>query len=145
MNIQDYVTNKNPKFVNAFLQLWDITQESIDPDFECGFSYGMPGYDVSLSLYPKGYLNRKDEAVLFLGLAIQKHFIAIYHMGLYLDSDLKEWFDTEYKKVVPTKLDLGKSCLRLKNPQHIPYPLIRELIQKMSAKEYIILYEKQHR
>ena len=105
----------------------------------------MPGYNVPLSLYPKGYLNRKDEAVPFLGLAIQKHFIAIYHMGLYLDSDLKEWFETEYKKVVPTKLDLGKSCLRLKNPQHIPYPLIRELIQKMSAKEYIILYENQYR
>lgn len=143
MKIEDYVKDKNPKFVSAYLELWEMIKDTIDPAFEYAFSYGIPGYDVPLSLYPKGYLNREDEAVPFLGVAIQKHFIAIYHMGLYMDNDLKEWFETEYKKVVPTKLDLGKSCLRLKNPNHIPYELIKELISKMSAKEYIALYEKQ--
>ncbi|MFN2440487.1 MAG: DUF1801 domain-containing protein [Chitinophagaceae bacterium] len=42
--------------------------------------------------------------------------------------DLLEWFTKEYQKQSPSKLDMGKSCLRFKKPEQIPYKLIGELI-----------------
>lgn len=61
-----------------------------------------------------------------------------------MDEELAKWFVTEYAKVVPTKLDMGKSCIRMKNPKQIPYDLIGKLVEKMSLETYIERYEQTH-
>ena len=38
---------------------------------------------------------------------------------------------------------MGKSCVRFKKMDDIPYDLIAELVQKMSTKEWISIYENQ--
>ena len=53
-----------------------------------------------------------------------------------------EWFTNEYPKYVKTKLNMGKSCIRFRNPDHIPFELIGELAGKMTVEEWIKLYEK---
>ena len=63
-------------------------------------------------------------------------------MGVYFASDVKAWFVEEYAKRVPTKLDMGKSCIRFRNPKNIPYDLIAELCTKISMEDYIKAYEK---
>jgi len=78
-------------------------------------------------------------------LASQKNHIALYHTGLYMDEELATWFVKEYQEQVPTKLDMGKSCVRMKNPKNIPYELIGDLVSKMSMERYIELYEENHR
>ena len=40
------------------------------------------------------------------------------------------------------KLDMGKSCVRFKKMDDIPYYLIAELATKMTAEEWIDIYEK---
>ena len=42
------------------------------------------------------------------------------------------------------KLDMGKSCVRFKKLDEIPYKLIGELMKKMSAKDWIEMYEKNY-
>ncbi|MFZ2915729.1 MAG: DUF1801 domain-containing protein, partial [Streptococcus suis] len=54
-------------------------------------------------------------------------------------------FVAAYQAQVPTKLDMGKSCVRMKNPKNIPYELIGDLVSKMSMERYIELYEENHR
>jgi hypothetical protein len=76
-----------------------------------------------------------------MNLAAQKNFYAVYHMGIYTDPDLMAWFQAEYADRVPTKLDMGKSCIRLKNPKHIPYELLGELASKMTPRDWIGRYE----
>jgi hypothetical protein len=49
---------------------------------------------------------------------------------------------SEYPKHSKQKLDMGKSCVRFKKMEEIPYKLIGELMKKMSATEWIALYEK---
>jgi hypothetical protein len=105
-------------------------------------AYGMINYVVPLTRYPKGYHVKKNEPLSFLAIASQKNHIAIYHMGLYGNRAIEQWFVEEYRKRVPTQLDMGKSCIRFKNPQHIPYDLISELCQKITIDEYIRLYER---
>lgn len=101
-------------------------------------------YQVPLDLYPQGYHVGKDTPLPFLSLASQKNGISLYHMGLYMDKDLENWFKEAYQSQVPTKLDMGKSCVRLKNPKHIPFALIGELASRLTVSDYIALYEKTH-
>ena len=77
-----------------------------------------------------------------MSIASQKNFIALYHMGLYANPKLLKWFTDEYAKQVPTKLDMGKGCVRFKKPEQIPFKLIGELVSKITPKDWIELYEK---
>lgn len=104
--------------------------------------YGMIGYGVPLAKYPAGYHCNPESPLPFMCLASQKNFIAVYHMGVYADPDLYKWFTEAYANENIGKLDMGKSCIRLKKMDKIPYDLIGELTAKMSADQWIELYEK---
>jgi len=122
-------------------KLRKVILDNLPEGFEEQLSYGMIGYVVPLSRYPKGYHVKEGEPLPFISLASQKNHIALYHMGLYGKPEVEEWFVKEYAERVPTKLDMGKSCIRFKNPDHIPYDLVAELCQKMAVDEYIQAYE----
>lgn len=109
--------------------------------FQETMGYGMMGYVVPHSLYPKGYHCKPSDPLPFAGFASQKNFISFYHMGLYADPNLLKWFVAEYPKHTDAKLDMGKSCIRFKKMDDIPYKLIGELMKKMSTKQWIELYE----
>ena len=104
--------------------------------------YGSMGWVVPHSLYPSGYHCDPKLPLPFLGIASQKHFVAVYHMGVYADKELLDWFTKEYAKQVKGKLDMGKSCIRFKKMDQIPYKLIGELASKMTPKDWIEIYEK---
>lgn len=119
-----------------------VILSNLPEGFSEQISYGMIGYVVPLSRYPQGYHAKKGEPLPFLAIASQKNFIALYHMGMYADPGLEEWFAGEYARRVPTKLDMGKSCIRFKNPKHIPYDLVAELCQKITVDAFIDQYER---
>jgi len=62
-------------------------------------------------------------------------------MGIYRKPELHDWFVAEYPKHSKQKLDMGKSCIRFKKMDDIPYELIGELMTKMSMEEWISIYE----
>jgi hypothetical protein len=99
-------------------------------------------YVVPFSLYPSGYHCDPKLPLPFFSLASQKNFIALYHMGIYANPELLEWFVSEYPKHSKQKLDMGKSCIRFKKMDQIPYDLIAELLTKISPEEWIEIYEK---
>jgi uncharacterized protein YdhG (YjbR/CyaY superfamily) len=105
-------------------------------------NYGMIGYVVPKSIYPAGYHCDTKLPLPFMNIASQKNFIALYHMGIYVQPELLVWWQTEYPKYVKTKLDMGKSCIRFKKPENIPFDLIGELVTKMSCQEWIDIYEQ---
>ena len=102
----------------------------------------MLGYVVPHSVYPDGYHCTPEKPLPFMNLASQKNFIAVYSMVLYAKEDLMKWFVSEYAKRCKYKLDMGKSCIRFKRLNDIPYELIGELTSKVSTEEWIALYEK---
>lgn len=107
---------------------------------EC-INYGMLGYVVPKTIYPAGYHCDPSLPLPFLWLAYQKNSINIYHMWLYADPVLLEWFVTQWPHYCTKKLDMGKSCIRCKWYDAIPYPLFGELVEKMSVTQWIALYE----
>lgn len=118
-----------------------ILNEHLPKGFEETFDSGMIHYVVPLSVYPKGYHVSPDTPLPFISLASQKNHIALYHMGFYMFPDILDWFEKEYDQKVPTKLDMGKSCVRFKNTKNIPYDLLAELAEKITVDEYIAKYE----
>jgi hypothetical protein len=104
-------------------------------------NYGMPGYVVPHRIYPAGYHCDPKLPLPFMSLASHKNSINFYHMGIYAKPDLLAWFTDAYPKHVKGKLDMGKSCLRFKKPEEIPFSLIGELVKKMSVKAWIDCYE----
>lgn len=124
-------------------QLREVILNNIPKGFEERMGYGMLGYSVPHSIYPAGYHCNPKDPLPFFGLASQKNSINVYHMGMYARQDLYDWFVAEYPKHSKAKLDMGKSCIRFKKPEHIPLDLIGELLQKMSVQDWIALYEKE--
>jgi hypothetical protein len=74
-------------------------------------------------------------------VALQKSHIAVYHMGMYAEPTLLNWFETEFQKRTGKKPDMGKSCIRFKKPGEIPFELLGELVSKMTPSDWIKLYE----
>ena len=106
-----------------------------------GMSYGMISYHVPHELYPAGYHCDPKQPLPFISLAAQKNNYALYHMGIYAQPQLLDWFTHEYKARVKTKLDMGKSCIRFKSIEAFPLPLIASLASKMTVEDWVSLYE----
>ena len=102
----------------------------------------MIGYVVPYSIYPDGYHCPPHQPLPFISIASQKNFVALYHFGIYTDPKLLKWFTTQYPKHSKLKLDMGKSCIRFKKLDQIPYELIGELVAKMTPQQWISVYEK---
>lgn len=125
----------------AISELRKIIKKNLPKGFTEKMSYGHIGYVVPHKLYPPGYHCDPKLPLPFLSLASQKNFIAVYHMGIYGDPKLLKWFTDEFPKHSKTKLDMGKSCIRFKKPEHIPFALIGELCTKISVERWIECYE----
>jgi uncharacterized protein YdhG (YjbR/CyaY superfamily) len=125
----------------AMNKLRQVILDNLPKGFEEEMNYGMPGYVVPHSIYPEGYHVDPKLPLPFLNIASQKNFIGVYHMGVYSNPALLDWFTTEYSKRVPTKLDMGKSCIRFKKIDQIPFDLIGELATKISVEDWIAIYE----
>ncbi len=116
--------------------------DNLPPGFEEMILYGMIGYVIPFSIYPKGYHVDPSLPLPFINLASQKNYISLYHYGIYAFPKTLDWFESEYPKYIKTKLNMGKSCIRFKNIENIPYELIGDLCQKITVEEFIQKYEE---
>jgi uncharacterized protein YdhG (YjbR/CyaY superfamily) len=139
---QEYIDSLPNERKDAMSELRNVIKKNLPKGFQEEMGYGMMGYSVPHSLYPAGYHCDPKQPLPFIGIASQKNFIAVYHMGIYADPKLLDWFTKEYPKHVKTKLDMGKSCIRFKKPEQIPFKLIGELASKMTPQDWIKVYEK---
>tara|TARA_R110002126_G_scaffold20963_8_gene76628 strand:+ start:866 stop:1321 length:456 start_codon:yes stop_codon:yes gene_type:complete len=115
--------------------------DNLPKGIEEAMNYGMLGYVVPHTVYPDGYHCDPKSPLPFMNLASQKNFVAVYSMVLYSKKDLLDWFISEYAKRCKYKLDMGKSCIRFKRMDDIPFGLIGELTAKVSTEEWIGIYE----
>jgi len=147
--IMKYIANSPEEYINqlpeerqdSFNKLRNTIIKHLPLGFEERMSYGMIGYVVPKSLYPAGYHCDPKLPLPFVNIASQKNFIALYHMGIYTDPELLQWFQTEYAQQCKYKLDMGKSCVRFKKMDDIPFDLIAELMEKMTPEDWINRYE----
>ena len=141
IDTEDYINNIPEERIAPFMKLKETIDNNIPEGFELCLNYNMPSYVVPHSAYPDGYHCDPKLPLPFISIANQKGFIALYHMGVYANNDLLDWVVAEYPNHSKYKLDMGKSCIRFKKVDHIPYDLIAKLIQKMTVEDWVNLYE----
>ncbi|MDQ0477560.1 DUF1801 domain-containing protein [Chryseobacterium sp. MDT2-18] len=141
-SIEDYLNNVPEERKSSFRKLYETVSQNLPQGFQEELSYGMIGWNISLETYPASYHCTPNTPLPFINLASQKNFIALYHMGIYANKDLLKWFTEEYSKYSARKLDMGKSCIRFKKTDDIPFELIAELCRKISPQDWISTYEK---
>lgn len=141
ITINEYINSLPDERKKVISELRKVIKKNLPSGFSEVMSYGMIGYVVPHSMYPAGYHCNPSLPLGFMNIASQKNFIALYHMGIYADKKLLEWFVSEYPKYSKLKLDMGKSCIRFKKMDQIPYQLIGELCTKITPHQWIDLYE----
>lgn len=144
-NVDNYFTEVPEDHRDVFKKLRETIKDNIPAGFSEEMSYGMIGYVVPHALYPAGYHCNPSLPLPFAGIAARKNFISFYHMGIYADSGLMEWFTNEYISLTGKKPNLGKSCIRFKKPWNIPYTLLSELVGKITVEEWIKYYEQNYK
>jgi len=123
-----------------FIKLIEVILNNIPEGFEECIIYNMPSWVVPHSIYPQGYHCDPSKPLPFLSLGVQKNFIGFYHMGIYAKPELLKWFQDQWAVECKTKLDMGKSCVRLK--KEIPFSLLEELLRRMSLSDVIEIFSK---
>jgi len=140
--VKEYIDQLPEDRQKAIKKIRSIIKKNLPKGFKEQISYNMIGYVVPLKTYPDGYHCDPKLPLPFINLASQKNYIALYHMGVYANEKVYNWFVKEYPKHSSRKLDMGKSCIRFKKLEEIPYDLIAELMTKMTTEDWIKLYEK---
>lgn len=138
---EDYISQVPEERKEILKKLQKTIKNNLPKGFEEGIQYGMIGYYVPHSKYPDGYHCNPKEPLPFMSFASQKNSINLYHSGIYAVSEIHDWFVNEYPKHCKRKLDMGKSCIRFKKTDDIPFVLIAELCQKISVSQWIDIYE----
>jgi len=138
----EYLENVPDERKDSMTKLRSVIKDNLPQGFKETMSYGMIGYVVPHSIYPEGYHCDTSLPLPFMNLASQKNYIAVYHSGIYAKAEMHDWFVDEFKKRTGKKPDMGKSCIRLKKMDNIPYELIGELSSKITPQEWITIYER---
>ena len=139
---EEYISQLPEERQEPVKKLRDVICENLPEGFTESMSYGMIGYVVPHSVYPEGYHCDPNQPLPFINIASRKNYIAFYHLGIYANPEIHDWFVNEYPRHSKTKLDMGKSCIRFKKINDIPYVLIGQLVRKMSANDRIGIYEQ---
>lgn len=139
---EEYIAQVPEERKAVLKKLQEIIKTNLPVGFEHGINYKMIGFYVPHSIYPDGYHCNPKDPLPFINLASQKASINLYHNGIYAKPELHDWWVSEYPKHSKYKLYMGKSCVRFKRMDDIPFDLIAELCKKMTVDEWISIYEK---
>jgi len=143
---------KNPKPVQAYLDalpedrreaveaVLELGSKKLDKRFELGMQYGMPGWYLPHSEYPNGYHCDPKQPLPFASVASQKKHIGLYLFCVYCDESAKEQFVEEWR-ASGERLDMGKSCVRVKDLDGIPMGVLGRAFKRMTAKKFVAAYE----
>ena len=137
---QNYISQLPEERIGPITKIIELLNTNLPQGFEAQMQYNMPSFVVPHSLFPAGYHCNPKEPLPFISVASQKNFIALYHMGLYSNPDIYNWFTSEYPNYSKYKLDMGKSCVRFKRMDEIPFELLAQLFKKITPHDWIELY-----
>ena len=139
---EEYIKELPEDRLDAVNKLRAVILTNLPQGFKEEMSYGMIGYVIPHEIYPAGYHCNPKLPLPFMSFASQKNSINFYHMGIYANQELYDWFTNEFAKIATKKLDIGKSCMRFKKAEDIPYELIGTLVSKIGVADWIATYEK---
>ena len=139
--VEEYLAELPPDRREAIAAIRKVVLDNLPPGYEETMYFGMIGYVIPLERYPETY---NKQPLGYVALASQKHYMSLYLMNVYGDSDTERWFKREYE-ASGKKLNMGKSCVRFKSLDDLPVDLIAKAVGCTTAESYIETYEASRR
>ncbi len=140
--VEEYINELPENRKEPIIRIRKMISQNLPSGFTETMNYGMIGYVVSHKIYPEGYHADPKQPLPFISVASQKNHISIYHMGMYVDKGTYDWFMDKYLEDYGKKPDMGKSCIRFRKSEDIPYELIGELATKFTPDDWIKIYQE---
>ena len=116
-----------------------VINKNIGKGFKEGIQYGMLGWFVPHSIYPDGYHCDAKQPVPFVSVASQKNNISIYLFCLYIDPKRVDSFVKAWQ-ATGKKLDMGKSCVRVKKLEDMPLEVIGDALKGFTVEKFLAQY-----
>lgn len=115
----------------------DLVNAHLPPGYIEEMAFGMIGWNIPLSRYPKTY---NKHPLCYAALAAQKNGYSLYLNCVYADSERDQHLRAAYARA-GRRLDMGKSCLRFKQADDLLQDEIGAIVASTSVEQYIALYE----
>lgn len=138
--VEEYLASLPEDRRTAISAVRQVILENLPKGYEEGMQYGLIGYFVPHSLYPKGYHCDPKQPLNYAGLGSQKNHMALYLMCAYGDTEIDAWFRDAYAKS-GKKLDMGKACVRFKKLDDLPLDVVGKVIAMVPPEKYIARVE----
>ncbi|MCA8955717.1 MAG: DUF1801 domain-containing protein [Planctomycetes bacterium] len=138
--VDDYLAQLPDDRRHAIEQVRKVILKHIDKRIVEGIEYGMIAYSVGHAHYPAGYHCDPRRPLPFASIASQKNHIGLYLFCMYCDPQLTAWFAAAWQKA-GKRLDMGKSCIRVKKLEDIPLDVVAELFRRVKIEDLIAMYE----
>jgi hypothetical protein len=146
--VDEYVKGLPEDRRKAINAIRNVILDNISEGYQECMSYGMIGYVVPHSIYPKGYQCNPKLPLPFVNLSSQRNYMALYlmcispsgHGPLFADAKTDQWFRKAWEKT-GRKLDCGKGCIRFKRLEDVPLEVVGQLIAGIPVADYIARIE----
>lgn len=117
-----------------------VIRKNLDPAFRESIQGGMLSYVLPHSVYPDGYHCDPSQPLPYASVASQKHHVGLYLFCVYCEADGPELFRKQWL-ASGKKLDMGKSCVRVKTLEDIPLDVVGRAIKRVTARKFVKSYE----
>lgn len=129
----------------------DLVNANLPDGYQEAMQYGMIGWSVPHERYPAGYHTDPSQPLPLAALASQKQYVSLYLMGTYcgcaersatgesVETDEMTWFRQAWLDT-GRKLNMGKSCVRIKKLDDVPLDVVAEAIRRLPVDEYVARY-----
>jgi len=138
--VEEYLTGLPPDRREAISAVRKVILDNLPKGYQECMSYGMIGYVVPHSIYPKGYHCDPKLPLPFVNLGSQKNHMALYLMNLYGQPKNEQWFRKAWEGA-GKKLDMGKACVRFKRLEDVPLEVVGQAVARTPVADYIARIE----
>ena len=138
--VDEYLASLPADRVVLVEKLREVFLENKDKRLVEGIQYGMIGYFVPHSVYPDGYHCDPRQPLPFASIGNQKGHVGIYMFCLYGNADDEREFRKAWAKS-GKKLDMGKSCIRVKKVEDVPFDVLAKTVKRATVRRFIAHYE----
>lgn len=135
--VAEYLQELPPERRKVISTIRETILENLPEGYVENMNWGMISYEIPLEQYPETY---NGQPLGYAALAAQKHHYALYLTGVYRDAEqeaqLKDGFEKAGKR-----LDMGKSCVRFRKLDDVPFEVIAQVIAGITPEQLIRSYE----
>lgn len=137
-DVADYLRAVPERWRDLVGSVFDDVATAMPQGYELGMHWGMPTWVVPLDRFPATY---NKQPLAYVSIGAQKNYVSVYLMGVYSAAEELDTFRKSWRSSTG-KLDMGKSCLRLRTPEEVDHDLLARTVAGMSVDRFIEMYRR---